>query len=524
MPTRRNLLRGALVAAAAAPIVTLFDAAAFAATRIPLTVVNNTGRYANSSIWIYIVGTDLATGNQCYVRADGTLVPVSASLNGSDGFADLSIPFAAAGNTIVSLPNMSGRIYVSIGTKLKFKVVTDGNGHAALQYPAGWVASDPSYAVLHDCMEFTFNGAGMFCNTTMVDMFSVPLAITLTGASTQTTGTLVNGGRDAIFAAIAAQSDFSRLIVAPGGTNLRVIAPGHGIDAGLFSSTYYDSYISDVWSAYASQTLSVTINATTYTGHVTNNQLVFSGGVAPFTRPSTQNVFYCNGALSAPNDGLSGPVAAILGAAFNRSTLRAFPAQPVSNPAQFYQQPITNHYSQAIHQNTVDGKAYGFPFDDVGTFASFIQDAAPSAITLTLTPFAGSGGGGTASLLSLNKPATASSLENASLPASNAVDGNAGTRWSSAFADPQWIQVDLGTTHQVSRVQLTWEAAFGRSYRIDTSTDGGTWHTVFSATTGDGGTDNVTFAATAARFVRMFGTARGTPYGYSLWAMDVYGT
>jgi cytochrome c len=76
----------------------------------------------------------------------------------------------------------------------------------------------------------------------------------------------------------------------------------------------------------------------------------------------------------------------------------------------------------------------------------------------------------------------------------------------------------------ISVLSLAREAAFDRSYRIDTSTDGSTWHTAFSTTTGDGATDNVTFAASAARFVRTFGTARGTPYGYSLWAMDVYGT
>jgi len=39
---------------------------------------------------------------------------------------------------------------------------------------------------------------------------------------------------------------------------------------------------------------------------------------------------------------------------------------------------------------------------------------------------------------------SASSSENASTSASAAVDGNAATRWSSAFADPQWLQVDLG--------------------------------------------------------------------------------
>ncbi len=38
--------------------------------------------------------------------------------------------------------------------------------------------------------------------------------------------------------------------------------------------------------------------------------------------------------------------------------------------------------------------------------------------------------------LALNQPATASSLENPTFPASSAVDGNSGTRWSSAFSDP----------------------------------------------------------------------------------------
>jgi hypothetical protein len=383
--TRRNLLRGALVAAIAAPLTTALRALpAAAATSLPITVVNDTGRYGNDVLWMYIVGTDPGTGRQCYVNSDGALIDVTASLNGSDGYADLSIPFPASGNATVNLPNMSGRIYFSVNDKLPFKVVTDGNGNPALQYPAGWVSSDPSYSVLHDWIEFTFNGSGMFCNTTMVDMFSVPLAIALTGQSSQTTGQLVSGGRAAIFSAIATQPDFSGLIV---GDDLRVIAPGHGIQAGVFSSTYYDGYISDVWSQYASSTVSVTINGTVYTGQVSGGQLVFSGGVAPFAKPATLDVFYCNGALSAPNDGLSGPVAAQLGAAFNRSTLLSNPSQPVTDPSRFYQQPTTNHYAQVMHQNTVDGKAYGFPFDDVESFASYIQDGAPTAMTVTLTPF-----------------------------------------------------------------------------------------------------------------------------------------
>src|SRR5262245_54718274 len=68
--------------------------------------------------------------------------------------------------------------------------------------------------------------------------------------------------------------------------------------------------------------------------------------------------------------------------------------------------------------------------------------------------------------LALNKPTLASSSENASFTANFAVDGNTGTRWSSAFSDPQWIRVDLGTTTTISRVVLRWEAAFGRAYQI----------------------------------------------------------
>src|SRR5690242_8368449 len=68
--------------------------------------------------------------------------------------------------------------------------------------------------------------------------------------------------------------------------------------------------------------------------------------------------------------------------------------------------------------------------------------------------------GGTAgaadALLSQGKPTTASSTENAGTPASAATDGNTATRWSSAFADPQWIQVDLGTTATISQITLRW--------------------------------------------------------------------
>ena len=126
-------------------------------------------------------------------------------------------------------------------------------------------------------------------------------------------------------------------------------------------------------------------------------------------------------------------------------------------------------------------------------------------------------------LLSQGQPATASSTENAAFPASDAVDGNTGTRWSSAFSDPQWLQVDLGATASITQVVLQWEAAYATAFQIQTSPDGTNWTTIYSTTTGTGGTQTLNVTGTG-RYVRMYGTARATQYGYSLWEFQVFGS
>jgi beta-glucosidase len=123
--------------------------------------------------------------------------------------------------------------------------------------------------------------------------------------------------------------------------------------------------------------------------------------------------------------------------------------------------------------------------------------------------------------VALNRPVTASSAENAGTPATAAVDGNAGTRWSSGFTDPQWIQVDLGASTTVCQVVLTWEAAYATAFQVQISTNGSTWDTLYSTTTGAGGTQTLPVNGTG-RYVRMNGTARATGYGYSLWEFGVF--
>lgn len=130
----------------------------------------------------------------------------------------------------------------------------------------------------------------------------------------------------------------------------------------------------------------------------------------------------------------------------------------------------------------------------------------------------------TQQLLTRPNSATASSLEVSTLGANLAVDGNAQTRWSSQYADPQWISQDLGSVARVTEVQLSWEAAYGRDYSIQGSKDGSTWTTIKSVTGADGGSDVHTGLSADARYVRVYGTQRGTAWGYSLWELRVYGT
>jgi hypothetical protein len=120
----------------------------------------------------------------------------------------------------------------------------------------------------------------------------------------------------------------------------------------------------------------------------------------------------------------------------------------------------------------------------------------------------------------LRRPTTSSSVQDGFYLPANAVDGDGKSRWSSSFNDPQWIQVDLGATVSVCRVVLGWEAAYGKAYQIQLSPDGQTWTSVYSTTSGEGGTETLVVDG-VGRHLRILGTGRGTPWGYSLWELVV---
>jgi len=125
--------------------------------------------------------------------------------------------------------------------------------------------------------------------------------------------------------------------------------------------------------------------------------------------------------------------------------------------------------------------------------------------------------------IALYKPVSVSSTQ-AGLNASWVNDGKTDTRWGSDWSDPQWVAIDLQANYTITQVILRWETASAKNYTIDVSQDGKNWTTVKSVTNASGGNETHNLSGVTAWYIRIYGTARNTGWGYSLWEFEVYGT
>jgi hypothetical protein len=390
---RRTLVTLSVAALGVTGVAIAASPASAVPTTIPLTIKNNSGR--SEPIYLYNLGTLLATGQQGWADAGGTFHAWPGGGNPPVPAPDASIPGPANGQSItIRMPKFSGRVYFSYGQKLVFKLATGGLVQPAIQNP-----SDPNVNILFNWSEYTLNDSGVWINSTQVDMFSAPYAVGVRPASgpTRSTGRLKSGGYNGFFNALRGQpGGWANLIrTRSDGTVLRALAPGHGIEAGALPASTMNDYVNRVWARYATSTLTVTPFAnqpnTKYFGRVSGNVMNFTNSsgtiVTSFQKPDSDSIFGCYKLLDAPNDLVRGPISRTLCAGYNRSTLLTNPNQPDASDAGFYKDVVTNHYSRKIHAQMVDGKAYGFAFDDVGAHESLVHDGDPQQAYVTLDPF-----------------------------------------------------------------------------------------------------------------------------------------
>ncbi len=397
--TRSPFRSLALVAAAALTTVAALSstAPAHAASPdlLPVTVSNHTGQAG--PVYLYVLGVDLNTDKLGYVNAGGTFTPWSLP-GGPTPIAapDASIAGPADGSAVtIKVPkNLSGRVYFAFGDKLDFSLVDAG-----LVQPAPWNKVDKNTDNLFDWSEFTFNDDGLWLNSSQVDQFAVPHEVNVTdGAGTSIkTGDVVAGGREKVIDQVKATPGYGKTVMTGrDGKVLRVLAPGKATDSGLMSTSYLDDYIDQAWSAYTSKKLTVVPfeyePSKKFYGTTSGDTMTFTDAsgaqVATFEKPTTSDVWDCDGNLAAPNNLTVGPIARTLCSALHRGTLGDSTTEPVNDAAKFYQRTATNHYSAIIHDNMTDGKAYGFAFDDVTHQESLVHSGDPQRAGIVLDPFA----------------------------------------------------------------------------------------------------------------------------------------
>lgn len=254
--------------------------------------------------------------------------PVASAINGSVGvngnypnaWADYTIPVTVGTKVALNLNAISqiaglgtgtsafsGRIYISVGTpKLPITPIAGGTYIA----PAfGNQAGQPGQWTLYDWIEFSYDSGGNFNgNTTQVNQFGIPLALSGTGIPapqtlTQTRAAILQhfvstpapyGGTGSNLGAVVVSTPAGSATAYPASAMyLRAIAPQTIVAVGAYPTngalrSTFDNYVATAYTAWATTPLVTHDLSTGY----------YSGVVFPTTPSITQPSGYPTGSLA----------------------------------------------------------------------------------------------------------------------------------------------------------------------------------------------------------------------------------
>jgi Beta-1,3-glucanase len=224
-----------------------------------------------------------------------------------------------------------------------------------------------------DFIEFSHNKAGWFGNTTQVDAFVIPMTLEVFDADGTSKKVGITESRTALFQAFKKETpaEFQSCVE---GTK-QIVSP-HRADfrPGKTNADYYTKYIDDVWQTYATETKT----PGGWTGQVVDGALIFTppNGGKPFKcprKPTSEEAFLGSGILG----GLP-----VFCAAINRHVL----ADPADwhNRDKYYLAGPANFYAKFWHDHSINGKAYGFCYDDVNQQDTLIHAPKPTKVVITV--------------------------------------------------------------------------------------------------------------------------------------------
>lgn len=373
---------------------------------IGITLNNNTnGAWSNGQIYVEVLGIDPNNNTFSWVNYNGTKTPISSADNNAanhltyNGVNYPNYAFTLAQSTLLLLPQTySGRIYISYGSPMY--MTTNGSGTSAgYAGPNPQNSSDPNNNTHYDWYEYTYNTSGIYINTTQVNQFGLPLTLDVYGNNRtfhQQTGiTQTIAQIDSAWGS-ELPSNFTSTPI----SNLRILSPAEtNFGAGQANGTYFDSYISQIYSYYASNPLTITLGSRTFTGNSNSSSFTFNevntgngafqGGTGyVIGHPNTQQVLVCNGpfatgdASNSDRNSVELAIEAQLCAAINRHV--ATNVSQWNTPSAYYQAAPANYYAAFWHRHSISNLAYGFSYDDVNGQSSTITTGTPEHMAFGL--------------------------------------------------------------------------------------------------------------------------------------------
>lgn len=372
--------------------------APYSAGTFPVEFVNNSG-HANDDVYITVIGQTSA-GYWAWVDSDGNAHPIDHEYANAPGhlekdgvnYGNMSYTLAEA-STVTMPPELQGaRIYISIDEPLYIAISEDNMGWTV---PNPVQTTDPNYETIYDWYEFTYQYRGIPFggNTTQVDQYGLPLSFTLTqGSYTGTRGTTSTDVYTTYLNSVP--PEFAGLVIYDDQNNpIRIASPRSTQPGDL--ATYLDEPVDDFWTKYTTETFTFeSPGAYTISGQVNaSGQFEYTvtalspdgvSGNYVMDKPTTAEVFAGNGPFVGTHE--QGAFLAQLNAAFNRG-VAASPDQWGTASAYYPDEVKHNEYAQVFHELGIDGKNYGFPYDDVNSQSSVLildNSQPPGNLTITI--------------------------------------------------------------------------------------------------------------------------------------------
>lgn len=415
---------------------------ALGATRSTFTVrIVNTSDYPDDKVYVTVLGKNPADTQFFYLKfgagdnnTSQPFGPVSGAANYSQQLSLLKKEGDHAYSFQCPYQNLvSGRIYLSFGGKLQGLGLNNPSDGLSLQLPSATGA--PDYQTVYEFMELSATADAnqkytLYANTSVVDFFSMGLGMTMDyhqgGSNRSQTVGFVSGAREKIlteFEKASTPSEFRNYVRRNGAqTVLRVLSPVQKLPlepSGALAH-FLDGAIDSGWDHYASVVLNIPDNLPGHTpyGYAYTGQLIV-GGILSMTctqqpagdsgslgevchlpKPTSKIVFDCDdnsGSGGADKDsyrnaGTHGHkrLVSLIGAALNRGVFESY--ADWSDSTKFYTRADGkyNHYSKIMHLFALNGKVYGFGYDDVygqdPTLAQPLNDVNQVVITIPHVP------------------------------------------------------------------------------------------------------------------------------------------